>query len=95
MTKTTNSNARLFVQNRQEFTGSNTFGRWVNGNYVVYSYGLHFPLFVWCAFNAEWYQNSDKYSATTSKHKTQLHPWFFGKSLNTNELQTLINKTYA
>jgi|688.fasta_scaffold516879_1 hypothetical protein len=95
MTKTSNANARQFVQDRKEFVGSNTFGRWVNGNYVVYSYGLHFPIFVWSGFDTKWYQNSDKYSATTSRHKTQLHPWFECQSLNTKELQTLINKTYA
>ncbi len=95
MTKTTNSNARHFVQQRQEFTGSNTFGRWNNGNYVVYSYGLHFPMFVWCAFDSKWYQNSDKYSVTTSKHKFQLHPLGECESLNTIQLKQLINKTYA
>lgn len=95
MTKTSNAKARQFVQDKKEFTGSNTFGRWNNGHYVVYSYGLHFPLFVWNAYDHQWYKNSDKYSVTTSKHSNQLHPLGAVYELNTNQLNQLINRKYA
>lgn len=45
--------------------------------YVVYSYGEHWPLFVaeWLDDGpVTWYENIDKYSATTSRHKSQAHP---------------------
>ena len=74
MTKISNRDARQYVQKRKEFTGSNTFGRWVDDdNYVVYSYGIHFPMFAYKK-NFGWCTQTSKYSVTTSKHYTQLHP---------------------
>jgi|TARA_X000001388_G_C2215405_1_gene116988 hypothetical protein len=74
MTKISNRDARQYVQKRKEFTGSNTFGRWVNDdNYVVFSYGEHFPMFAYKK-NFGWCTQTSKYSVTTSKHYTQLHP---------------------
>jgi hypothetical protein len=40
--------------------------------YVVYSYGEHWPLFVY--EDGKWYENADKYSRSTTKHHGQLHP---------------------
>lgn len=40
--------------------------------YVVYSYGEHWPLFVY--HNGVWYENSERYSVTTSKHRSVSHP---------------------
>lgn len=34
--------------------------------YVVYSYGTHWPLFAY--INGQWYENSQRYSVTTSRH---------------------------
>lgn len=68
-------NARVMVQSRTDFTNHNgqLFGRWETPTlYVVYSYGEHWPLFAWD--NGEWLENFDKYSPTTSKHRTQTHP---------------------
>lgn len=72
-----NKDARSRVQERKEFEGSNTFGVWkpdVDGvsRYVVYSYGLHWPLFIY--EKGRWYENEDRYSVSTSKHRSQLHP---------------------
>lgn len=71
-----NNNARRYVQALEEFSGSNTAGEWAhNGEimwYSVYSYGYHWPLFVY--EDGRWYENADKYSRTTSKHHGQLHP---------------------
>ena len=85
MLKTSNKNARNAVESKQEFRGANTFGEWSeirsmdNANpdakqkvYAVYSYGYHFPLFVYRG--GQWYFNRDKYSVTTSKHRSQLVP---------------------
>lgn len=72
--RTANCNARRLVQSVTPFKGANTFGEWDGKRYVVYSYGRHWPLFVYCSVQKAWYENSDKYSRTTSKHRIQLHP---------------------
>ena len=78
MLKTSNKNARNIVENKCEFQGANTFGVWESEDvYVVYSYGKHFPMYV--NINRVWYENSDKYSVSTSKQQTQLRPLNVGK----------------
>ena len=42
--------------------------------YIVYSYGWHFPMYIYCRQADLWYGNSDKYSASTSKHQSQARP---------------------
>jgi hypothetical protein len=48
----------------------------VNGTktYTVYSYGNHYPMYVYDKTVDRWYGNSDKYSRTTSRHMTKLCP---------------------
>ena len=73
--RTTNTKCRAFVKTRSTFTNSNKqlFGRYETPLlYVVYSYGEHWPLFVWDGF--DWYENEEKCSLTTSKHRSQTHP---------------------
>lgn len=72
-----NKDARACVINFEEFEGSNTFAEWIRypkepERYVVYSYGRHWPLFIYV--DGKWYENAGKYSRTTSKHHGQLHP---------------------
>lgn len=71
-----NSDARRCVQNLEEFKGSNTYAEWLlfPERYVVYSYGDHWPLFIY--EDGKWYENADKYSRTTSKHHGQLRPLY-------------------
>tara|TARA_R100001460_G_scaffold15561_1_gene34250 strand:+ start:230 stop:574 length:345 start_codon:yes stop_codon:yes gene_type:complete len=46
---------------------------WKQGRpYVVYSYGTHFPMFIY--LGNSWYENSDKYSTSTSRQQSQAHP---------------------
>ena len=76
--KVTNVRARPRVQSRESFQGNNLFGQWMTkrdqpySRYVVYSYGYHWPLFVY--ESGVWYENADKFSVTTSKHRSQVHP---------------------
>ena len=77
MTKsyTTRRDARAKVQAREAFKTSNgqLYGEWVSPNvYVVYSYGEHWPLFMWDGF--KWFENEDKRSVTTSHHRSYTHP---------------------
>ena len=63
-----NKDAALYVNNRDEFTGSNTYGEQVTRDmYAVFSYGAHFPMYIY--HFGEWFGNSDKYSPSTSKHQ--------------------------
>lgn len=79
MPKLKNSNVRHAVKTRQQFTNTNgtLFGRWETPFlYVVYSYGEHFPMFLYdnTPERRGWAINTDKRSATTSKHFSQAHP---------------------
>ena len=87
MTKTSNQKARNLVQDRKPFKGSHTFAEWQGTVYAVYSYGRHFPLFAFDSIEKRWYENGDRYSPTTSRHKVQLHPHAEMTKVNTAELQ--------
>jgi hypothetical protein len=70
--------------------------------YVVYSYGRHFPLYIaeWesgvditdggSSAGIMWYENINKYSVTTSKHKTQARPHHSIKTLPMTTKQMLL-----
>lgn len=92
--KTSNKNARSQVNELKDFKGSNTFGENTEKFYTVYSYGYHFPLFSYDKVKGVWYTNSDRYSVTTSKHRTQLHPFYPEAFVNktTKEIKDLISK---
>ena len=94
--KISNKNASDYVENKVEFQANNVFSeRIIYGIinkelcYVVYSYGYHFPMYVCNA--GVWYENTDKYSVSTSKQQTQARPYGV-KTLgrNTNELKEII-----
>jgi len=91
MKRVANKNARTCVQNREEFEGSNTFARWTTDNdiprYIVCSYGMHWPLFIW--ENGVWYENEDKYSVSTSRHASQLHPHAETRPLNKDAMESI------
>jgi len=94
MKKIANKNGSEYTTDKMEFTGNNTFARWENGAYVVYSYGYHFPMFVYRG--TQWYENSDKYSVSTSKQQTQCRPKLYDNNsyiqkVNTSELKLLIS----
>ena len=95
--RVSNSKARDMVNMLEEFQGSNMFGKWLgkaeeNQVYVVYSYGHHFPMYVYDDRENKWIGNKDKYSRSTTRHQSQARPsgediiW-----LDTNEMQEVIN----
>jgi hypothetical protein len=61
--------------------------------YVVYSYGKHFPLFV--HQDGIWYENQDRYSVSTSKHRSQSHPHTNTMPMTTSALQRIIDDGIA
>lgn len=58
------------VSELSEFRTKNqtVFSRDYGHQYVVYSYGYHWPLAVYDRGTCTWYVNEDKYSVTTSRH---------------------------
>lgn len=96
--RVSNNNAIDKVDNLEEFQGSNTFGKWVSYDegrtrlFVVYSYGSHFPMYVYDDNEDTWVGNKDKYSRSTTRHQSLLRPskgvevW-----LDTEELKSLVS----
>ena len=69
--------ARAKVQALEAFQTHNgtLFAYWgTPDTYVVYSYGEHWPLFVWDKKLGKWLENTDKSSRTTSQHHGYTHP---------------------
>ena len=64
------------VKGKKDFEAENVFAASypTTGYYVVFSYGLHWPLFIYDYNKRQWYGNSDKYSVTTSRHYGKLNP---------------------
>jgi len=71
--RTSNKDCRSLVERKVEFKANNVFSEWEDDKYIVYSYGKHFPMFIFK--DRKWYENSDKYSRTTSRHQTQARPF--------------------
>ena len=88
-----NRDAGEYVRRRESFTGSNLYGQWrrnelgVYPRYVVSSYGDHYIMFVW--ENGVWYENVDRYTTTSSKHRTQAHPHEETMPMDTKTMDTL------
>jgi hypothetical protein len=93
------------VNGRMPFHGNSVFATWVsNSLYVVYSYGTHFPMYVYDAVasvfdeygnalgKGVWLGNSDRYSVTTSKHQGKTRPYQVHKWLNTEQLKDTIHE---
>jgi hypothetical protein len=101
---TLNEMSRL-VEARIAFRGNSVFSSWVsNSLYVVYSYGTHFPMYVYDASasvfdehgnalgKGVWLGNTDRYSVTTSKHQGKTRPNTVHKWLNTEQLKDTIHE---
>jgi hypothetical protein len=101
--KVANKNCRQHVQSRTDFTGSNLYGQWRNNivdpetpdnsRYIVFSYGEHYPMFIYA--NGCWFENEDKYSVSTSKHRSQSHPHVPTILLSTRWMCQLATRGYS
>lgn len=77
------------VRNLEPFTGSNILGLWIEQDYyVTFSYHLDWPLFIYDAVGDQWFENADRYSMTTSHHRSALHP---GQPTHTYSREALID----
>lgn len=77
-----NRDSRRYVQRRESFRNNNDtlWGTLFEKSqmYTVYSYRMTWPLFIACrpieGGEWVWFENADKFSVTTSRHRTQAHP---------------------
>lgn len=100
--KIANGKCREHVRNRKTFDGNNLYARMFcitdgagSSNefiYAVFSYGPHFPLFIYHYPTETWFENEDRYSVTTSKHRSQAHPLVPVKKASTKFLCNLIDR---
>ena len=92
--KTTNSKCKNFVQVKQAFQANNLKAIWKavdqdQGLYIIYSYNWY-PLFVFDKSQDTWFENSGRYSVSTSKQRGQCHPGTKTVLKTIEELQDLI-----
>jgi hypothetical protein len=98
MPKIANRDAREYVQHKQEFEGSNLYGETLCSQglpaiYVVYSYGTHFPMYIYEYLTESWYGNNDKRSRSTTKHQSQCSPTYDNDAitwLSTNDMKEVV-----
>ena len=92
---TTVQDCRRYVQQRRNFATSNKqlYGYSIKRGdtvlYVVWSYGYHWPLFVYR--DGVWFHNEDKYGPTTSKHHTKAHPHEDCHALSVTAIKRLVD----
>lgn len=104
MKRVTNKEAASLTQRREIFETVNQtiFSRRLRGYdighgdyadkvYVVYSYGDHFPMYVYDYGTGQWYGNANKYSVTTSRHQTLTRPDVVSRWFGTDELRRIIS----
>src|SRR5690606_23503326 len=100
MKRTTTREIRSLIQQHIECkTGGSLYAKWLDGEnysdryYVVYSYGPHFPIYLWSTYEQRWYGNKDKYSLTTTMHQTAAQPTYVYSAitwLDTDQLREKI-----
>lgn len=101
----TNHECVAYAARRENFSnkGGSIFGRvnkWYGDPYkdgiavtfTVYSYGSHFPMYVYDYDTERWYGNSSKYSLTTSKHQTIMRPPIVEQWFPTHELTQIATR---
>jgi hypothetical protein len=80
--KIANSKCRSLVEAKEPFQGSNLWGVWSNSTltkseerfYVVYSWGHHFPIYIYDEVTQQWFGNADRFSASTTRHQYLARP---------------------
>lgn len=91
-----NTRCRGYVQSKQPFKAHNLSAEWTTRGesdmYIVFSYS-HWPLFIFT--DGQWYENEERYSVTTSKHRSQSHPHISTTLLSRHNMTILMERGYA
>ena len=76
MPKLANNEVRPYVKQRKLFETNNgtIYSRQFPDLYAVYSWGDHFPMYVYDNLSRQWFGNFDKFSRSTTKHQSVSRP---------------------
>lgn len=76
METTTNRGAATYASRRQLFQTRHrsVFPVDTDDLYIVYSYGYHWPIYVYDKATGQWFGNESKYSVTTTRHLSDVKP---------------------
>ena len=85
------------VRKKEQFTFTNVFSiprNTVDGTakpptYTVYSYGHHYPMYVYDYEACQWYGNADKSTRTTERHKNLVRPYSVAQWVDTETLRNI------
>ena len=84
--------AKPFIEKKEPFSIQDIFAENIGSLYVVYSYGYHYPMFIYNRDNDIWYENMTRYSQTTSsRHKAYCRPDTIISESTTEILQAMID----
>lgn len=89
MSYTKLNDMRRLVENRIDFEGNSVEALYRNGMYTVYSYGYHFPMYIYDE-DVEWLGNESKWGTTTSRHQSKCRPNNVRVWLNTEQMQEVL-----
>lgn len=90
---TTLKQAVNLIATLQPVKGNSLYSMDTDKFYIVYSYGVHFPVAAYDYTEKLWYLNTDKYSVTTSRHQSIVKQALGNDErilCDTNELQSLL-----
>ena len=95
--------SRPYVQRQEAFKNSNgqLYAEWLDtpdgsfARYCVYSYGPHWPLFIYVPEINTWFENKEKYGTTTSRHHTLTHPHCLTVLLTLKQMTVLDRLGYS
>lgn len=57
--------------------------------YTVYSYGGHYPMYVYDYEACQWYGNADKSTQTTNRHMKMFEPYSIAQWVDTETLSNI------
>lgn len=86
------------VRKKEPFNFTNVFATFREGTterpptYTVYSYGLHYPMYVYDYEACQWYGNETKSTPTTQRHKSRFKPYSVAQWVDTESLQHIATR---
>lgn len=91
--RTSNKDCRNLVDARIPFKAHQMYAENVGALYVVFSYGAHWPMWVFDRVGHEWIGTDSKYSSSTSRQQSQSRPSDFpleGKRFHVEHLKEMV-----
>jgi hypothetical protein len=80
------------ARKKEQFTFNNVFSILANrghATYTIYSYGSHYPMYVYDYEACQWYGNKDKSTPTTNRHMKRFEPYSVAQWVDTETLSNI------